>query len=289
MLAARAIHHHPVRHQNTHQSPDHTDTSPTTQPSLYPQFLLFGDSITQASSPQDEFGFAAPLQQAYARKLDVINRGLNGYNTIKALRVFPRLMPTPEEANVRLMTVFFGANDASIPNSTNGQHVPLDAYTANLKTICTSELVKAHSPRLVLITPPPVNEYKIEPADVAKGHNGCQRTAENTKKYANAARKAGEELGIPVLDLWTIFMTRAGWVAGEPLPGCKDVPRNQFIDEILYDGLHMTGRAYAIIHEELASLIAEAYPEAVPEKLPLVLPDWKDEGGWAEFERAGRA
>lgn len=112
----------------------------------------------------------------------------------------------------------------------------LDQYMENLRMICTHETVKAHSPRLIIITPPPVNEYKMEATDLQKGHNGLQRTAELTKKYANAARQVGEALKIPVLDLWTIFMTRAGWVAGEPLPGCRGVERNGLIEELMYDG-----------------------------------------------------
>lgn len=42
------------------------------------QFILFGDSITrQAFSPGLSFSFGAALSDAYARRLDVINRGLS--------------------------------------------------------------------------------------------------------------------------------------------------------------------------------------------------------------------
>ncbi|EOD50749.1 putative gdsl lipase acylhydrolase family protein [Neofusicoccum parvum] len=246
---------------------------------LYEQILLFGDSITQASNEQDGFGFAAPLQQAYARRLDVVNRGFNGYNTEKALQVLPRFMPSPGQAK----TVFFGANDACVEGGSNNQHVCLEQYMENLRTICSHETVQAHSPRLLIITPPPVNEYKMEPVDIAKGHNGLQRTAELTKMYANAARKVGEELRIPVLDLWTIFMTRAGWVAGEPLPGCRAVDRNALIEELMYDGLHLTPSAYKIVMEELMSLIASAYPDMVPDRLPFALPAWNDGDGWKKL------
>ncbi|KAK0654143.1 Isoamyl acetate-hydrolyzing esterase 1-like protein [Lasiodiplodia hormozganensis] len=250
---------------------------------LYEQILLFGDSITQASGDDDGFGFAAPLQQLYARRLDVINRGFNGYNTTKALQVLPRLMPSPGEAKVRLMTVFLGANDACVKGGSSKQHVPLETYMQNLRTICTHECVKAQSPRLIIITPPPVNEYKMEPVDIMKGHNGLQRTAEHTRAYANAARKVGEELQLPVLDLWSIFMQKAGWVEGEPLPGCRGVERNQLIEDLMYDGLHLTPKAYKIVMEELMSLIASAYPDQLPEKLPLVLPAWNDEDAWSRF------
>ncbi|KAK7538626.1 SGNH hydrolase-type esterase domain-containing protein [Phyllosticta citribraziliensis] len=253
-------------------------------PALYDEFLLFGDSITQASAPNDGFGFAAALAKAYARRLDVVNRGFSGYTTEQALKVLPRFMPTPDHAKVRLMTVFFGANDACVKGGSTGQHVPLETYVENLKAICTHDVVKAHNPRLIIITPPPINEWKMEATDQAKGHNGLQRTAEQTKTYANAARKVGEELGIPVLDLWTIFMSRAGWVAGEPLPGCKSVPRNDLIEELMYDGLHLSPRAYEIVVEELQSLIACAYPDQIADELAPVLPNWNDGDAWKKFE-----
>lgn len=71
------------------------------------------------------------------------------------------------------------------------------------------------------------------------------RTAENTKKYADTARAVGEELGLVVLDLWKVFMERAGWKGegegegkgeGKLLPGAKDGPTNQVLGEFLVDG-----------------------------------------------------
>ncbi|OMP83314.1 Isoamyl acetate-hydrolyzing esterase 1-like protein, partial [Diplodia seriata] len=241
------------------------------------------DSITQASGENDGFGFAAPLQQAYARRLDVVNRGFNGYNTEKALKVLPRFMPSPDEAKVRIMTVFFGANDACVEGSSSKQHVSLERYMQNLREICTHACVKAHSPRLIIITPTPVDERRMEPVDIMKGHNGLQRTAEHTRKYANAARKVGEELNLPVLDLWSILMARAGWVAGEPLPGCRSVERNKLIEELMYDGLHLTPKAYKILIDELMSLIASAYPEQLPQHIPFALPAWNDADGWSRL------
>jgi len=58
------------------------------------QFILFGDSITQGSFAQQRgFAFGAELVDKYARRLDVINRGHNGYNTAQGLKV--RGLSTP--------------------------------------------------------------------------------------------------------------------------------------------------------------------------------------------------
>lgn len=122
------------------------------------QIILFGDSITQQSFNQDlGFGFGAALSDAYVRSIDVVNRGFSGYNTRQALHVLPRVLPPPEHARVRLMTVWFGANDARLPGTLGGpqQHVPLDEYKANVKALVNHANVQAHTGiRIILITPP---------------------------------------------------------------------------------------------------------------------------------------
>lgn len=201
----------------------------------YGQMILFGDSITQQSERQEHgFAFAPALRDDYIRRLDVLNRGFSGYTSQLALQVLPQFMPDPSQANVRLMTVFFGANDACIPG--NAQHVPLDEYLANLKATVQHPTVLAHRAKVLLITPAPVDEHQLEPNDLAIGYSGLQRTAENTKRYADACRDVGKQLGVPVVDLWTVFMRAAGWKEGGPLPGGKNADRNQVLGRLLVDG-----------------------------------------------------
>lgn len=66
-----------------------------------------------------------------------------------------------------------------------------------------------------------------------------QRTAEHTKLYADACREIGKELGVPVLDLWSIFMAEAGWREGEPLSGSIKSERNKVLGELLHDGMRI--------------------------------------------------
>ena len=100
----------------------------------YDQIILFGDSITQASENQEKgFGFAPALRDDYIRRVDVVNRGFSGYTSQLALKVLPQFMPDPSQANVRMMTLFFGANDATVPG--NAQHVPLADYVACLEAM----------------------------------------------------------------------------------------------------------------------------------------------------------
>ena len=89
---------------------------------------------------------------------------------------------------------------------------------------------------MILLTPPPVNEYQLEAADLAEGRTGPLRSAEHTKKYADACRDVGAEVGVVVLDVWSVFMAKAGWKEGEPLVGSKKVARNEVLERLLSDG-----------------------------------------------------
>ncbi|KAI9868767.1 MAG: hypothetical protein M1813_004618 [Trichoglossum hirsutum] len=124
--------------------------------------------MEQASTQERGFALAPALQQAYIRRLDVVNRGFSGYNTDQALRVLPKIMPDPEQTRVRLMVrlclgrgrivlltkskaILFGSNDACFSEAQNGQHVPLDKYKKNLVKLLSHPAVEAHKPRLLLV------------------------------------------------------------------------------------------------------------------------------------------
>ncbi|OAP54776.1 hypothetical protein AYL99_11224 [Fonsecaea erecta] len=241
------------------------------QPTTFPQFILFGDSITQGSSQV----LFASLAEWYSRRLDVVNRGFSGYTSRMGYDILRQFFPSdaapsPTTPRVELMTVFFGANDACL--SGHPQHVPLADYRQALKSIITSPGVELHQTKCVLITPPPVDEWQL---------GSEERTAEHTATYASACREVGKETGIPILDLWTIFMTKAGWREGSTgaLIGCKDAPRNAVLGELLSDGLHFTPQGYQLMYEELVQVIKEKLPDQLPEKLPMIFPDWKDKLG----------
>lgn len=130
--------------------------------------------------------------------------------------------------------IFFGANDACLPGQS--QHVPLELYCKTLKMLSLHPSVAAHDPKIILVTPPPVNEYQLTIRDARGGCTVPQRTAANTRKYADACRMVGEELNLPVVDLWHAFMSKTGWKVGDPLIGSKDVERNEVLETLLRDG-----------------------------------------------------
>ncbi|KAL4878207.1 SGNH hydrolase-type esterase domain-containing protein [Aspergillus karnatakaensis] len=204
---------------------------------VYDQFILFGDSLTQMSSAQsDGFGYHPALQDAYSRKLDVINRGFSGYTSAMALKVLPKLFPGPETVTVRFFAVCLGCNDAVMPGMY--QHVPLETYKGNLRQIIQHPVVKAQNQRILLLTPPPVNQYQLEAFDASEGASHPSRTAARTREYAEAVIELGKELRVPVIDLWSAFMRSVGWEDGQPLVGSRDVPNNEAFDGLFTDGTY---------------------------------------------------
>ncbi|KAL0442682.1 UNVERIFIED_CONTAM: GDSL esterase/lipase [Sesamum latifolium] len=102
---------------------------------MRPKIYLFGDSITEESFTPG--GWGSSLAHHFARTADVVLRGYSGYNTRWALKVIERVFPAAESGDAPVaVTVFFGANDAVVPDRCSGfQHVPLDEYKQNLHDI----------------------------------------------------------------------------------------------------------------------------------------------------------
>lgn len=81
-----------------------------------------GDSITQRGFAPG--GWAAALADRWQRRADVVNRGYSGYNTRWALqlvdRVFlPLAAGAQPPAQLALAVIWFGANDAALPDLTS--------------------------------------------------------------------------------------------------------------------------------------------------------------------------
>ena len=275
----------------------------------YPHFLLYGDSITEGA---EDTPFLSPLRAAYKRRVDILNRGLSGHTTRMCLPLVDKIVPPPppppshleenQNANsLLLFTLFLGANDATLPGEP--QHVPLPEYTANLTKILTYPALLAHPDvKRIVITPAPVDEYQLAfPAtatstststdpDSAATETGPSRTALNTRAYAMACREAGSALGLPVVDLWTLFMSAAGYVQRDPnqtpseaeLPGSKRAPRNAVLGRLLPDGLHFSDEAYGLYRGEFERVLERWYPELGAERVGMVHPGWDEVLGIAK-------
>jgi lysophospholipase L1-like esterase len=128
------------------------------------------------------------------------------------------------------------------------QYVPLNEYKENLKKIIAHEVWKGHDPKFILIVPPPICEYLTQEHDASMGRNYVQRLAARTKQYGDAALEAGTELGVPMVNLWKTFTDYAGgWKEGDVVPGCKELPKNPKMADLLRDGLHFNPKGCVVV------------------------------------------
>ncbi|OMJ18191.1 Isoamyl acetate-hydrolyzing esterase 1-like protein [Smittium culicis] len=207
--------------------------------------IAFGDSITQFGQIPELNGWVSQLGNLYIRRLDVLNRGFSGYNTISGGVIFPRLFPTtsekatpakvsfPEtevynsveelavradqefgfekklESKIKLVIIFLGANDSCF--SGTQQHVPLIEFKRNIESMITllrDPSSEKYSPgtNIVLITPPPISEVMWEKTLAGVGVYEVSRSNLSVKEYANAVVEVGKKHGIPAIDAWTALM-----------------------------------------------------------------------------------
>lgn len=202
--------------------------------------------------------------------MDVINRGFSGYNTDWALPILRQLLPTHKEqqdqaCSIPLMTIFFGANDAALPGSP--QHVPLDRFKQNTKEMI--DLVKNpqsryYNPkmRLILITPPPINEAQWGKKCQENGGT-LNRTNEAARSYAECISEIGRETNTPVADIWSRLMDKVH-------------QEQRDLSDFLLDGLHLNANGYRELYDVLLQIISEKYNEIHPDNLGYELAYWKD-------------
>ncbi|XP_073145342.1 GDSL esterase/lipase At5g62930 [Henckelia pumila] len=211
---------------------------------MRPQVVLFGDSITQRSF--ESGGWGAALANIYSRKVDVVLRGYGGYNTRWAVFLLHHLFPLGSATPPTAVTIFFGANDAALLGGTGEkQHVPMEDYKENLRTMV--QHIKSWSPKtlVVLISPPPIYlEGRREFARSLYGDKASDtpdRTNEMTGAYAEQCVGLAKELGIPSINLWSKMQDAEGWQK-----------------KFLSDGLHLTPEGNSIVFQEVNKVLDEA-------------------------------
>ena len=172
------------------------------------RIVCFGDSITQESfenvggSP----GWGSQVQAAYVRVADVFNRGFSGYTTESGIRILQRVFPRGQHGHGGdngvysrlLVTVFFGANDASVEGT--AKHVPLEVFEANITA--TLDHIDGYASdagiplSLVVLGAPPVHReqrlaYQVEKYG-EKANGVPERSQELAAEYAATAVRAAE-------------------------------------------------------------------------------------------------
>ncbi|KAJ3701204.1 hypothetical protein LUZ61_004909 [Rhynchospora tenuis] len=223
---------------------------------MRPKLVLFGDSITEGSF--EESGWGASLANHFTRRADVILRGYSGYTTRFALKIIEKTMEGiggDEKSPVTAVTVFFGANDAALPDRRHGLlHVPLAEYQKNLKSIYAYFKKIWPSAVVIFITPPPVDDearIRLLPEDDTSGLP--ERTNEAAGEFAKACIAVAKECGSPVIDIWSKMQQVPDWEKST-----------------LSDGLHLAALGNKVLFEEVlrelkaVGLSDETFPADAP-------------------------
>ncbi|KAF4121241.1 GDSL-like Lipase/Acylhydrolase [Geosmithia morbida] len=253
---------------------------------MYPQLVLLGDSLFQNSiALQDGFSFNAAVQSLCTRKLDVINRGLSGWNTKNLIEYMDRIFPEPtaNTPEIKYVAILMGANDAVLPFSPTKQHVPIDEYKENLIKIISHPRIKKNKPIILLVTPPPVDELKHSKLDAESGLSSSIRTSAVSASYAEKAREVARENPdrVVLVDLWQAIMDKAiamspdDYQPGGPWLGSPENGKAGGLDTLLPDGLHMNGEAYRIFFDIIRPHIGKEW-EGLPPNAGYVFPSWQN-------------
>ncbi|KAJ2850415.1 isoamyl acetate-hydrolyzing esterase [Coemansia brasiliensis] len=247
---------------------------PTDSTNVYDRILCVGDSLTQHGWDVTKHGWTAQLSQAYLRRLDVVNRGFSGFNTRWALSVLPKTIIESQDSRLRLVTIFYGANDAQFAGYKC--HVPLDEFKSNLKQLAslfrdqTSQLYVPDD-RILLITPPPVGD-KLFKKDCDEDDEPIDRCRQTTEPYAIAVRQVASELNLPVVDLWAAMESKVQQLqASSP----EELEYDGY-EEFLWDGLHLNANGNDLLFSLVTNTINSHFPELVPESMPFVIPGFRD-------------
>ncbi|XP_023054882.1 isoamyl acetate-hydrolyzing esterase 1 homolog isoform X1 [Piliocolobus tephrosceles] len=178
----------------------------------------------------------------------------SGYNTRWAKIILPRLIRKGNSLDIPVaVTIFFGANDSALKDENPKQHIPLEEYAANLKSMVQYlKSVDIPENRVILITPTPLCETAWEKECIIQG---CKLNRLNSVvgEYANACLQVAQDCGTDVLNLWTLMQD------------------SQDFSSYLSDGLHLSPKGNEFLFSHLWPLI-----EKKVSSLPLLLPYWRD-------------
>jgi lysophospholipase L1-like esterase len=176
-----------------------------------------------------------------------------------------------------LVTILFGSNDACAKKSSAGdvQHVPLARYEKNLKTIVERVRRLRPSPRILFITPPPVDDdawlqdCASRAAQPGLGFGTLlndtvpNRTNAGIKPYAEAMKRVARGYDVPVVDLHAALEFSNG-----------EVDETQFCD-----GLHFSEAGQRQVASLVIDAVRQHFPALASRSSDVVksdFPDWKD-------------
>ncbi len=207
-----------------------------------PKVVAFGDSVTRGVRPgvTEPQTFAGLLQaglQERGVEVEVVNAGLGSDTTAGGLARMERDVLAEEP---KVVVIMFGLNDACVvdagPVARSEPRIPLVQYVANLRSMV--EQARAAGAAVVLCTPNPMTRAYL--------YSNMSGYAENedmnylVRRYAQAVEELGKEVGVPVVDVFSLFEDRPGGL------------------ELIQDGCHPYVEGHRLIAELLLPAVQAA-------------------------------
>lgn len=242
----------------------------------YPQFVLFGDLITEFGSGRDGFGIVAPLVDDYRTKMDIVVRGYSGYNSRFAVEILPSILQGLN--NVKLMYIFFGTNDANVYDDRIGrlQASTIEEYLENIAECI--DYAKERGIKVIVVGPAlhdanlSYNYFKNR--HLERNITGPSSSPMRNWEYSQAAKAVAEQKRVPFLNLWERFQEALGYLKEElDYDNWKDCPD---LSKWLVDGVHFSSEGYRVFYEGLIEVIRSYYPDLSPENMQPKLRYYRD-------------
>ncbi|KAI8608770.1 SGNH hydrolase-type esterase domain-containing protein [Chytriomyces sp. MP71] len=226
---------------------------------VYPKLVLLGDSLTEYG--MQPHGWARNLSAAFNRRVDVVNRGFAGFNSLWLTALVDPVLRELDPASIAIVSVLVGANDCV----TDGpRRVPLLSYKENLRSILKRIWTSAPNAKILLATPPPLKSRETE-----------SRNLDHCLEYRNAALAVGQTamLEVPssslrVLDTWSYF---TGLGIATIYSGYDPAP----IHDLFEDNVHWNAKGNLLFADAFLRTIKESWPTLSPDSTSLILPSFR--------------
>ncbi|KAG0300367.1 hypothetical protein BGZ97_003265 [Linnemannia gamsii] len=258
---------------------------------LFGKIVVLADSISKYGYTHATHGWLGFLADEWAGRADVVLRGFPEYNTHWVKSIFPEILHQESPSVVlggngafagstgaiKLVVIALGTDDASFPNTRH--HVPLSAYKENLRTLITTIRFPDspnYSPdtQIILVTPAPV-DTDMWAASLAAINLPLDRSNNVTQQYADACVEVGEELHVPVVDLWSDIDCQ--------IQGTCDLHESNLLPDFLMDGLHLRRLGNEVLYKGILNMVAHHYPHLHPKCWPSVYPGYTESSSPNEY------
>ncbi|KAG0009564.1 hypothetical protein BGZ80_002266, partial [Entomortierella chlamydospora] len=242
---------------------------------LFGKIIILADSISTYGYTHATHGWLGSLSDEWVGRADVALRGFPGYNTHWVKSIFPDLLHQETKsvnvAPVKLVIIALGTDDASFPNTR--QYVSLDAYKENLRFL-TNSIRYPESPnyspdtQVILVTPAPLHDTMWE-ASLAAVNKTLDRSNSMTKEYVDACVQVGEELQLPVVNVWHDIQCQ--------VDGTCQLHESERLEDYFMDGFHLQRMGNEVLYKGIMNAVALHYPQLHPVCWPTVFPGYHTE------------